>query len=257
MNSNEHTIITDFTYKLIADFFKDLDRQGPCDEAMTRLALQHIGQLPDDAKIADIGCGTGGQTITLANNLKGAITAVDLIPEFIDALAGKVKQLEMEKRFRLVNASMDELPFSENELDLIWAEGSIYNIGYERGLNEWHKYLKTDGYIVVSEVSWLTQSQPQEIVSYWNTEYPEIAGISKKVDQMQRAGYLPLAHFVMPESSWWSYYEPIKNQMKIFLKRHSYSETAKQFVDFLKDEIAQYTTYKEHYGYVFYIGQKK
>mgnify|MGYP006308078833 FL=1 len=29
-------------------------------------------------KVADIGCGTGGQTITLAKNLNGPIAAVDL-----------------------------------------------------------------------------------------------------------------------------------------------------------------------------------
>lgn len=38
--------------------------------------------------------------------------------------------------------SMDELAFGDEELDLIWAEGSIYNIGFERGLTEWRRFLK-------------------------------------------------------------------------------------------------------------------
>ena len=37
---------------------------------------------------------------------------------------------------------MDALPFSPGEFDVIWAEGSIYNIGFERGLREWRQYLK-------------------------------------------------------------------------------------------------------------------
>ena len=37
---------------------------------------------------------------------------------------------------------MDNLPFQNEELDLIWSEGAIYNIGFERGMNEWNKYLK-------------------------------------------------------------------------------------------------------------------
>jgi len=37
---------------------------------------------------------------------------------------------------------MEELPFQDEEFDLIWSEGAIYNIGFERGLNEWRKFLK-------------------------------------------------------------------------------------------------------------------
>ena len=39
---------------------------------------------------------------------------------------------------------MDALPFQEEELDLIWSEGAIYNIGFERGMNEWNKFLKKE-----------------------------------------------------------------------------------------------------------------
>jgi hypothetical protein len=46
---------------------------------------------------------------------------------------------------------MDNLSFRDEELDLIWSEGAIYNIGFERGLREWRKYLKAEGYIAVSE----------------------------------------------------------------------------------------------------------
>ena len=46
---------------------------------------------------------------------------------------------------------MDNLPFQNEELDLIWSEGAIYNIGFERGMNEWNKYLKKGGFIAVSE----------------------------------------------------------------------------------------------------------
>ena len=53
-------------------------------------------------------------------------------------------------------------------------QGAIYNIGFERGLNEWRKYLKTGGYIAVSESSWFTDKRPAEINDFWMNAYPEI-----------------------------------------------------------------------------------
>jgi hypothetical protein len=37
---------------------------------------------------------------------------------------------------------MDKLDFQLNELDLIWCEGAIYNIGFEKGMNYWNKLKK-------------------------------------------------------------------------------------------------------------------
>ena len=73
----ELQLVADFDFDMIVDFFSRLNRQGPGSQQVTRQALSFIGELSDNAKIADIGCGSGGQTITLAENTKGQITAID------------------------------------------------------------------------------------------------------------------------------------------------------------------------------------
>ena len=115
-----------------------MERQGPGSPEMTLKALSFIDNLTNQSFIADIGCGTGGQTINLAKNTKGNITALDLFPDFINILNCKVTHLGMENRVKGIVGSMtDELPFDVDSLDLIWSEGAIYNIGFERGLKEW------------------------------------------------------------------------------------------------------------------------
>ena len=89
---------------------------------------------------------------------------------------------------------MDALPFQEEELDLIWSEGAIYNIGFERGMNEWNKFLKKNGFIAVTEASWFTPERPSEIDDFWMANYPEIDTIPRKIAQMEKAGYIPTAH---------------------------------------------------------------
>ena len=82
--SNNNTSIHDFDFSFICNYFKLLKRQGPGSSEATRKAVSFINELTDDAKIADIGCGTGGQTLFLADYVKGQITGIDLFPDFIE-----------------------------------------------------------------------------------------------------------------------------------------------------------------------------
>ena len=63
---------------------------------------------------------------------------------------------------------------NNEELNLIWSEIAIYNIGFERGINEWYKFFKKGALLAVSEASWFTQERPVEINEFWNNEYSEI-----------------------------------------------------------------------------------
>lgn len=251
----KHKLILDSDFSLIVDFFKGLDRQGPGSEAVTRLALLLCGELPADAHIADIGCGTGGQTITLARSTTGTIIASDLLPGFTEILRQKITALGLSERITVIEASMDKLPFGEGEFDLIWAEGSIYNIGYERGLNLWRRFLKPGGILAVSEVSWLTDSRPAEIENFWNQNYPQIDTIPNKIAQMNKAGYVPVAHFAQAEQCWWNYFRPIEAHYEDFLREHEQSEPARELVEHFREEVALYEKYSQYYTYVFYIGQ--
>jgi hypothetical protein len=87
--------------------------------------------------------------------------------------------------------------------------------------------------------------------------YPEIDTISNKGAQMERAGYLPIATFVVPESCWTYYYEVQHPQMQeSLLEKYKGNKSAEDFIAYQRYEAELYHKYKEYYGYVFYIGKR-
>lgn len=255
--NNEDKSIHEFDFNLICEYFSSTERQGPGSPEVTVQALGFINNLTDESRIADIGCGTGGQTMVLAQHAPGQITGIDLFPSFIDRLNANAGKLHLQNRIKGIVGSMDNLPFQDEELDLIWSEGAIYNIGFERGLNEWRKFLKTGCYIAVSEASWFTGKRPAEISEFWQDAYPEIDTIPNKVAQMQQAGYIPVATFILPENCWTEhFYVPQIAAQEVFLKKHAGNKTAEELVANQRHEALLYGKYKEYYGYVFYIGKK-
>lgn len=255
--SNKNKTIHEFEPGLICDFFSSMKRQGPGSPEVTLKALSFIDNLDDESLIADIGCGTGGQTMVLAGHAPGRITGLDFLPRFIDIFNRNAKQLGLQDRVRGIVGSMHDLPFGYEELDLIWSEGAIYNIGFERGLNEWRKYLKPGGYVAVSESSWFTDERPAEIDDFWMAAYPEIDTIPNQVAKVYRAGYLPVAVFILPESCWTEhYFAPKVAAAEVFLDKYAGDKTAEEFAAFQFAEEELYRKYKGFYGYTFFIAKK-
>ena len=249
--------IHEFDVSLICAYFAALERQGPGSPAVTVQALDFVDNLSAASRIADIGCGTGGQTMVLAAHTPARITGIDLFPDFIDRFNANSRTHGVHDRVTGRVGSMDDLPFAEAELDLIWSEGAIYNIGFARGINEWRRFLKPGGFLAVSEASWFTRERPEEIDRYWRAAYPEIDLVSTKVGQLEQAGYVPVAAFVLPETCWSDhFYAPQAAAREQFLRRHAGSRAAAELVANERHETELYKKYKQFYGYAFSIGRK-
>jgi len=255
---SDESSIHDFDINLICDYFALQERQGPGSPEATRQALSFVPPLNSGSQVADIGCGSGGQTLELARNCPAQIVGLDLFPRFIELLNSSARENGLADRVRGQVADMNELPFEPGQLDLIWSEGAIYNIGFQNGLRQWRPFLREGGTLAVTEVSWLTDERPAEIQAYWEDAYPEIDTIAHKIAQMQQAGYRLQAAFVLPETCWTEhFYAPQAAAQATFLRQHPDDPAVAAFIETERKEAALYAKYKSYYGYVFYIGQKR
>jgi ubiquinone/menaquinone biosynthesis C-methylase UbiE len=244
--------------QLLMDLHKDGERQGPGSDAYTEKAIALAGldrNVP--LSIADIGCGTGASTLTLARHLNARITAVDFLQDFLDVLQTRAASEGLSGKIETLCRPMEELTFDDESFDVIWSEGAIYNIGFNKGIRDWRRFLKPGGVLVVSEITWLTAERPAELQQFWDTEYPEINLASAKIALLEQSGYEPVAFFTLPEDGWLNhYYRPLQQRFPDFLARHASSPEATAVVDAEQREIALYEKHRAHFSYGVYIARK-
>jgi SAM-dependent methyltransferase len=235
-----------------------LDREGPGSRQSTGRAFSCIRGLPPNPRILDIGCGPGAQTVQLAELSGGEIYAVDNHPPFIERLKRTVERKALESRVFPRLCDMNRMTFEPEFFDLLWAEGSIYNIGVEKGLTQWRSFLRPRGVAAFTEVCWLRDDPPQEPRDFWNEEYPAIGSLGHNEGIIRRSGYMPLHSFVLPESDWWAeYYAPIEEKLVALKKLHENDPEALGVIELHEREIETFRRYSAYYGYVFFIARKE
>ncbi len=200
--------------KVFFETHNQLPREGPGDNESTRRAYSMLRDLPNNPRILDIGCGPGMQTVELAKLSNGRVFALDFFRQFLKQLQKSVEQEKVMQNINPVIGDMFRLCFEDSRFDLIWSEGAIYIIGFEKGLREWKHLLTAKGYIVASHIAWLRPNLPKEIQKYWENIYPEIKTIQENLLLARKLGFRVVDYFVLPERSWWeNYYNPIEAKL--------------------------------------------
>ena len=218
------------------------------------VAFLMLKDLPKNPRILDIGCGPGMQTIELAKLSEGQIDALDNYQPFLDQLDFKIKKEGLATKIKSVKGDMFNLVYDNNTFDLIWSEGSILIIGFEKGLREWKQLLADKGYLVVSELSWLRDDIPLEVREYMKHVYPDIKTIQGNLDIAKKVGYHIIGFFVLPTESWWAdYYNPILVKLLSSKEKYENDKEKLQFIASHETEIEMFQKYSDYYGYVFYI----
>ena len=116
---------------------------------MAQWALEQI-KIPDNGKVADIGCG-GGYNIRrmLEMSAKAKFIGLDISDESVKK-AEKVNKAEIGKRVKIIKGSAEKLPFKENSIDLITAFETVFFWKKpKKGFEEVHRTLVKDGCFAV------------------------------------------------------------------------------------------------------------
>ncbi len=245
-------------YELLIDLHRGAERQGPGGTEETLRAIELAGlDRTAPLRIADLGCGTGAGAKVLAGRLNAEVLAVDTAQAFLDELRAAARRDRSLAGITTLACSIDELPFDDGELDVVWSEGAVCNVGFEAGVSGWMRYLRPGGKLVVSELTWLTGERPVELHEHWTAQYPEVDVASAKIGVLECHGYRPEAYFVLPAHCWLeNYYGPLEARFDEFLARHGHRAEAVSLVAAEREEIELYRTYSQYYGYGVYVAAR-
>jgi SAM-dependent methyltransferase len=232
----------------------DLPREGPGDRASTRRAFSLLSPLASAARILDVGCGPGQQTIDLAALHRGSIVALDTHRPYLDALHARCVAAGVAHRVSRLRASMLAVPLAGRSVDVIWAEGSIYIVGFERGLREWRPLLKPGGCVAATHLSWLSSDIPAEPRAFWARNYPAMTTIDANLAIARACGFEVAEHFTLPESAWWDeYYDPMEARLRVLRATHRGDDEALGIIASTQAQIDLFRRFAWSYGYVFYV----
>ncbi|MBW7877350.1 MAG: class I SAM-dependent methyltransferase [Candidatus Cloacimonetes bacterium] len=242
---------------LFFEVFSEMDRLAPGSEASTLNALQSVREILEPMDIFEIGCGSGAQTMVLAKNTRANITALDNHAPYLRILENKALDAGLSERIQTLEGSMFEPSCPLDPYDVIWAEGCLYIMGFEKGLLQLRELLREGGVIAFSEASWLIDSPSSEPLAFWKQAYPGMCGIEENCRKAESLGYKVHDHFVLPSSDWEDeYYAQLKDRIKTMRPRFVRNRKANQLFLSLEAEMKLYQRYGCEYGYVFYILQK-
>jgi ubiquinone/menaquinone biosynthesis C-methylase UbiE len=190
----------------------------------------------DRPRILDIGCGSGVSTLELARLSRGKVIGIDIDQPALDKFTRRIKEVGLTDRIQAINCSMFDMDFPDESFDIVWAEGSIYAIGFERGLREWKRLLKPGGSMVVHD---------------------EQGNVRKKLEQISNCGYELLGYFTLSKETWWTeYFAPLEKLVNETRTKYPYDQSILEEIQQAQVELDMYKKYPERNSSVCFVMKK-
>ena len=170
--------------KNVRDFYNarvdDYDRYLPLtfetygeNEDVVREEMVSRLQLRADARVLEIGCGSGRDTLHIASKLpRGTLFAQDISPLMLARARERTKGLP-QVELSIANASY--LPFAENSFDAVFQFGGVGEFSeIARFFSEVVRVTRPGGRVVVGDESmppWLRQTEFAKILTFTNPQF--------------------------------------------------------------------------------------
>lgn len=243
--------------ELFFKIYEGLKREGPGSFAMTKRAYDMCG-LPAKPEILELGCGTGGATIPLAQISGGIVTATEIYRPFLDKMVERAKKAGVADRVIAAVMDMAEVKAEPESFDCIWCEGAAYIMGVDNALEHWKPFLKPGGCLCITDAVWLVNraDTPREVRDFWAEGYPAMRTAEENNRAAEAAGYTVLGNFTIGTDCWDNFYGDVERRLTEIESLYGGDPDGRAIIDMTRREIDLYRKYPGLYGYEFHVFRK-
>jgi ubiquinone/menaquinone biosynthesis C-methylase UbiE len=202
----------------------------------TRKAYRMLPRM-ERPRILDIGCGSGIPTLELARLSQGEVIGIDIDRPALDKFARQIREAGLSDRVQAVNCSIFDMNFPDENFDIIWAEGSIYAIGFERGLRQWRRFIKSGGFMVVHD---------------------ERGDVEEKLEQISKCDYALIGHFILSKETWWTeYFAPLERLIGEYQIKYADDPKVLEELHRAQEELDTFNQNPERNSSVYFVMKKQ
>ena len=129
------------------------------------------------------------------------------------------------------------MQFPDESFDIIWAEGSIYVVGFKRALREWKRFLAPGGFMALHD---------------------EKGDVGEKLKQISACGYELLGHFILDLDVWWKeYFSPLEKLINKAQAKYTDNPRALELIHNARGELDMFRKNPQRNCSAFFVMKKK
>jgi len=87
-----------------------------------------LAEIKAHSRVLDVGCGIGGPARTLASEYGCDVVGIDIVEEYCRAATLFTERVELTDKVSFQHVNALDLPFEDEEFDVVWFEHSLPNI---------------------------------------------------------------------------------------------------------------------------------
>ena len=239
---------------LFFELYSGLPRQGPGDCDSTRRAFSLVPPLGPSARILDIGCGTGTQTLESGQVLRGGHRG--------GGRPSTLRRGTQQEGGAARRRRPSDCPRRRHDLSRPAGEalrpGLVGRRDLQHGLRRGSRGVADPapaGRPSRRVRAMLARARSASgMPGVLHVRYPAIRGIAANRAAVARCGYALVGDFCLPSSAWWrNYYDPLLSNIASFKARHAGDPAADAIAGQSEREIGMYRKYADYCGYVFFV----